>query len=59
MNTITNCNNKNCSDLILHDKIKVDEKVYNKTSFICYNNKEKEKAFCSLSCKFEYDKESK
>ena len=46
---ISNCNN--CNEIIFHKKVKVDNKIYNKSSFIIFNNETKTKSFCSIICK--------
>ena len=46
---ISNCNT--CEEIIFHKKVKVDNKTYNKNTFIFYNNESKTKSFCSIVCK--------
>ena len=51
--TVINCSS--CNDLLFLDEVRVDNKRYPKTSFILYESKAKQKAFCSFQCKHESD----
>jgi hypothetical protein len=57
MSIIKNC--FTCNDLLFRAMIQVDNKTYNKTSFILYDSKEKEKAFCSFGCKLTHEQPKK